>query len=816
MAVAAPSIAIGLTGINDWTTQHPFLDRFKTSRDWVAQVDGGPWDSGVAVSIDENGYPTGIPAGQQRVTTVISVDPLSEWASGRYVVLYEGTGTITYMAGTTKVTSQSVDGRDIVTVNNQGEHGFQAMFLSITATDANDPIRNIRVIREDQLALYQAGETFNPEFLEKINDFRLLRFTDWMDTNKGFDGTFMTQRPGFGDGYSDMQDGSWTKGVPVEAMVSLANRAGTDAWFSMHHLASDDEIRAFATYVRDHLDPRLKVYVEFSNEVWNFQFEQGQYALREGDKRWAVDSNGNGQIDPEEHVGDGWVQWYGMRTAQVMDIWTSVFGAEASTRLERIIQTQTGWQGLEETILNASRWVAEGGNTAPYLHVDNYAITGYFEGGLYNPANVETVLQWSREGAAGLDKAFQQLEFGNLLDDHGGSLADLIQLYAYHANVANRYGLDMIMYEGGAHLTSFMDARTTDFFATMQRDPRMGQLYLKNIEAFVAAGGKLYNSFVDVGYPSKYGFWGALESIYQDGSARWDAITGYNATHAGDMTGRNPDAFADGTFRLGTAAAENVRGTAGGDALVGMGGNDFMYGLAGSDSMHGSDGADTLFGDAGADMLHGGSGNDRIFGGADRDTIEGSTGDDWIYGGAGADFISGGAGLDQLRFENAATAVKLRLDTGIGFGGEANGDRYRYVESVAGSQFGDTIIGSQHANWIAGGEGNDILYGLGGADNLIAGRGANRIYGGTGDDKFIFAATDLDAGVALRDNIMDFNRAAGDMDTIRFDGVAASSVTASVFMGGVLLRISGIGGGIAEIFLANATLAEYQAGVVFT
>jgi Ca2+-binding RTX toxin-like protein len=625
-AVQQPTLGMGLSGIADWSTQHPFIDRFKTSRDWIANSET-EWDSGIAIATDANGWPLSKPDGVSAITTIVGVDPKSEWPSGRYVVLYEGEGTIDYGLTTEKV-SGSKPGYDVVVVDDQGTTiAQQSMFLSITQTNPDNPIRNIRVVREDQLDEYKAGEIFNPAFLDKIEDFRELRYMDWMNTNNS-DVVDWADRP-------TLESANWSNGVPVEVMVELANRTGTDPWFTMPHKASDAYIREFATYVRDHLDPRLKAHVEYSNEVWNWGFEQSAHALEEANKRWAVDSNGNGRIDEDEHIGDGWMQYSGMRTAQTHAIWEKVFGSEANTRLNKVIATQTAWVGLHDPLLNAPLYVAEG-KQAPYKGADSYAITGYFEGGLYNAENVDTVLQWANEGAAGMDKAFQQLEFGTLFDDKGGSLADIIDLYTEHGAIAKKYGLDLIMYESGAHLVSsqFDDATNatlTEFFAKLMRDPRMGELYAKNIEAFKAAGGTLFNAFVDVSTPSKYGFWGALESIYDDSSPRWDALVDANNDANSNLETRPADAFTNGVFQRGTNSADQMTGTAGGDNLVGHGGNDQIKGAKGSDTLKGGAGNDRLHGQHGSDTLRGDSGNDFLNGGLDRDTLTGGSGKDTFH-----------------------------------------------------------------------------------------------------------------------------------------------------------------------------------------
>ena len=711
-----PTVGTNLAGINDWTAQHPFLDRFKTAREWIASGDG-VWDTGIAITTDANGWPTGVPAGVTGITTIVGVDPLSEWASGRYIVIYEGQGAIDYMLTTSKVAAESHQGFDVITVNDPAAAGVQSLFMTISATDPADPIQNIHVIREDQYDEWLAGEIFNPEFLAKNQDWRELRMMDWMQTDQSSDVNW-ADRP-------HLDSASWAMdGVPVEAMVDLANRTGTDPWFNMPHMATDEYIREFATYVRDHLDPRLIAHIEYSNEVWNWQFDQAHYALEQADARWAVDSNNNGVIDPSEHIGDGWVQFLGMRTAQTMAIWTEVFGAETSLRLDRIIPTQTGWYGLENPILNAPLYVAEG-NAAPYLGADSYAITGYFNGGLYEAANVAAVLAWAQQGAAGIDKAFQQLEFGNQFDDAGQSLADLRIAYEYHAAVALAHGLDLTMYESGAHLAStFYDEATNTalaaFFAKLQVDPRMGELFTKNIEAYKAAGGTLFNQFTDIGTSSKYGYWGALDSIYQDASARWDALKAANTGEFLSWEDRDADAFANGAFLPGNAARNIMFGTEGGDNLSGLAGDDVLVGNGGSDLADGGAGNDVLLMDdytkaaasTGTDNGFGGDGNDQLWGFGGRDYLYGGTGDDILVGN---DFAAFSTGHDTLIGGDGADTL--------------------YVGAA-----GDALMD--------GGAGADIFYGGLLNDILRGGAGNDYLYGNAGNDSFQFHRADFNAGDA--------------------------------------------------------------------
>lgn len=55
-------------------------------------------------------------------------------------------------------------------------------WITITATDSSDYIRNIRFIIPGVEKTYQRNPR-NPQFLERWSGVACLRFIDWMDTN---------------------------------------------------------------------------------------------------------------------------------------------------------------------------------------------------------------------------------------------------------------------------------------------------------------------------------------------------------------------------------------------------------------------------------------------------------------------------------------------------------------------------------------------------------------------------------------------------------------------------------------------------------
>src|SRR3546814_16517989 len=68
------------------------------------------------------------------------------------------------------------------------------------------------------------------------------------------------------------------------------------------------------------------------------------------------------------------------------------------------------------------------------------------------------------------------------------------------------------------------------------------------------------------------------------------------------------------------------------------------------------------------------------------------------------------------------------LATNVNHGGEAEGDRLFGLETVIGSNYADSITGSDDV--LAG----DTLYGRGGDDLLVGGAGEDHLAGGSGND----------------------------------------------------------------------------------
>lgn len=705
--MSAAEIGMNLNELSYYGNQFPFLDRFKTSSNWVARDSkyapvNGP-------KLDANGYPTALAAGAMNMYTMLELDPAALDMSDVYVMRYTGDASFTFLYS--KIISQK-PGEIVFKYSGTGQEQLTNWWV-----DPANPITSINIVRQDQLALFDSGEIFNPAFLEKVEPFSTLRYMDWSNTNNSNVVNWSDRTTATSASYS--ANGN-TSSAPIEIQVALANKSRTDMWINIPTQASDDYVAKTLAYVHDHLDAGLKVQIEYSNEVWNWQFSQSHYALSMGDQLFGKDANGDGVIDsnnPAEHVNDGWVQFYGYRSAQIAAIAKSVF-KDDPTRARTVLATQTGYRGLEPSIFAGVQRV---GNVSTLF--DDYAITNYFNLGAVDE---KTILGWARAGSDGLTAGFAAI------------MNDIVSLKSnvdYQAKVAAKWGLDLVSYEAGVHTTSYQYSAEAQpeiqaFLEKLGKDPRMATAYQQAVADFSAAGGKLLNAFNNVGYDSKWGEWGALTSTYDTGSVKYDALV------ALAKAGKTATAPTDTVF---SADRMDVATTLGRYALDATTRN---LAFAGTGAFVGTGNAldNVIVGGASKNTLSGGAGQDRLVGGADADYLDGGTGADTMLGGAGNDIYIvddagdvvtelAGGGTDEVR----TTLASYKLADNV--------ENLTYTGTAAfngtGNALDNVISGGNYGTLLSGGAGNDTLIGGNGDDTLDGGTGADRMTGGAGNDTYV-------------------------------------------------------------------------------
>ncbi|WP_274609266.1 beta strand repeat-containing protein [Mesorhizobium sp. L-8-3] len=157
--------------------------------------------------------------------------------------------------------------------------------------------------------------------------------------------------------------------------------------------------------------------------------------------------------------------------------------------------------------------------------------------------------------------------------------------------------------------------------------------------------------------------------------------------------------------------------------------------LAGIEGLHGTEADDNpLTGTANADALFGHAGNDAIYGMEDEDVIAGGAGDDIIDGGSGTSDDENGVydAVDYMQdaAEGGTQGVVVNLATGVATDPFGDTDTLIEIERVFGTNFADSITGSDQ---------DELFDPHGGADTIDGGDGWDEVtyhhsqwHGGTG------------------------------------------------------------------------------------
>ncbi|HEX6640706.1 MAG TPA: fibronectin type III domain-containing protein, partial [Thermoanaerobaculia bacterium] len=256
------------------------------------------------------------------------------------------------------------------------------------------------------------------------------------------------------------------------------------------------------------LNANLKVYVEFSNEIWSsgFSFPQGNWAQEQA-----------------ALAGLAKPQFTARRFCDTWRIFQDVFGG--TTRLVRVAAIFTA--GIDSYSRPFLQEIAAYGPTlSPPVRPDVMAVTTYFGNGIQ-----DYVHQQGFTTAAHLQLAFDEWKRRILAGDSAaGSGPDATGIGgAFSASLRTLpnetlgYTLPIVAYEGGPSLfTDTIDSGgTTDddgvtiFIKEMNRDPRIADVYRIHLDLAKSKGLWTHTPYTDTSPWSRFGQWGHLESLDQ-------------------------------------------------------------------------------------------------------------------------------------------------------------------------------------------------------------------------------------------------------------------------------------------------------------
>ncbi len=481
-----PMLGINVEGIGGRGLE--FIDVMRTSRAWEKPDGSGP------AKMDEHGWPL-----EDARTVAFDMRPAMAWAppmddpakfqidvSGTYTLRFKGKATIT--SGEATVAPATFDEKtqtNVVSVTLPKGAGLLVLTFSHT-----ENVHDVHLYRPHYKP--PVSNFFTDAFMEAIRPFPVIRFMDWGNSN--------STNPFFGDAHNTTDwadrhtqaDCTYNQigrkfGVPWEMVIAIGNFTGKDLWINIPAGASDDYVRQLATLMKSKLTRDSNLYLEYSNEVWNWGFLQATYnrmAAEAEVKAGKSDLNNDGETN--------WDVWrrrrHARRTMEIGRIFETAFGkGSLNTRIRPVM---AWWAIAPDQYKDMLDWLQKTyGDPSKYLYA--VALAPYFNiEGASKTATVDellTTFKRSSDGSVKMRKAIIDL--------------------------AHTRHLKAFCYEGGSD-TGGGDSANVGNRIRAERDPRMEQIVSHDLrDNWYALGGDLFMYFTLTSAYSRYGCWGLTDDV---------------------------------------------------------------------------------------------------------------------------------------------------------------------------------------------------------------------------------------------------------------------------------------------------------------
>lgn len=482
-----------------WSQANFFNDAMFEASRWESNWSEYPFE------YDANGYPVNIPGGITPAAKVTLHEP------GHYTLLWEGENSSVVLNGSgISLVSEDLTGEVKRRIYNKTSDERNPLLVRVMVQN-QIPATRIRVMAPGTLpGDGTPAPLFKESFIERLQDnSAVLRFMDWGATNSSIHGAWEDRRtPAY-----------YTQDSPTayEYMIALANAANKDMWVCVPHTADAQYIENLATLILHGTDggvpvveplaPHLKLYLEWSNEVWNSQFPQHAWALARARERLGLTPE-----DPLPNYNEVW-RVIGEKHAETFRIFSDVFAAAGqSERLVRVLGTQIGGHLINlhmEGIANAAAVESDPELRARY-YPDQASIGAYFGHSISTWVLNNT--NYANPTASDYDAAFAAVR-ADILSTFQNAVSNSVLAAANH-------GLELNAYEGGQHIAGVggeqSNTNLTNFLRTLNRDPRMGEMTALCLDIWEQQGGGLFMAYNESSLYGSFGSWGFREHWYQE------------------------------------------------------------------------------------------------------------------------------------------------------------------------------------------------------------------------------------------------------------------------------------------------------------
>jgi hypothetical protein len=472
-------LGINLSSINSISREECFVDVMRYARHWGTTTK--PYADNSAIPTTPDGWPT-TDFGARMITDRPNM-------AGMYRLKFTGPTTVSLKAWGAGL-------KNYASTMLPGDSGLASYTADVTIAPSTQPanldlafvgtagkVRDVQLLRSGVET--SADGIFTRDFVERMQRFGVIRFMDWLGTNGSKITTWESGRVLPGDSRVD-----------VETCVALANAAHRAPWLCIPYHASDDYVRKFGETVRAKLDPKLPCYVEFSNEVWNYIFEQGNANL--ADTRAAIAAGETfGSTDLN-------AQRFAHIAKRAVEI-SKILGTDGRFRV--VLASQLGW--------SPPAWV-------PKMQLDYVAKTFGPPKNFFYALAQAPYLDLGKD-AAGISVGTKtdltpEIVIATLAKRAAACGGGDYQR-AFHT-LAATYGLKSFAYEGGVDVTGGQSSAAK---IAAQRDPRIGPAVEDYLMAWNTAGGGIFNYFADASKYDVNGVWGLSEDSRDNASPKAQA-----------------------------------------------------------------------------------------------------------------------------------------------------------------------------------------------------------------------------------------------------------------------------------------------------
>ncbi len=434
VVVDRTNIGINLADHRYYSSERPFNNLALQMSPWQWSTNTR-WGGEPAFPQDANGFPIAFPPGK-------FAGAVLDFHSGSAMGEYRFSPGIT-------VDQQSAPG---VWMRN----GTRMLFR------LRSPIAALEV--KDSLA----GEgLFYKPFVDRTKQFGTIRTMNWANVN---DDRIVRWSNRTTPGWYTQAD----KEVCLEYQIELAEQCDANLWICIHHTADDDYVRNAAKLIKKEWSGQRRLFVEHSNEVWNWAFPQARYCLE------------------RSPITRSPLEYHMKRTAEIARIFR-----EEGVEITAVLGTQSA-------AADHFAWVV--GQVPLPKDINAIAIAPYFGYSIPDKSSVDRVL-----------------------DQCATSIVEVGQQIKQWKSLCDTLGVELTAYEAGQHLAASSSEQANpaivNVYIEANRHQRMYDLYRAYLRQWNQLTDRSVLCLFNSCYPAgRWGCWGLIEHEGQTKTPKYQAV----------------------------------------------------------------------------------------------------------------------------------------------------------------------------------------------------------------------------------------------------------------------------------------------------